>query len=191
MTVATPAAAPRRLGPAAILGMMFNPGAVLEHQLEHTSLGAAAAVPGLAFGLFFLQSALDIHRIGVASLLPAVRMAATGLVYGAIGVPLVALAAWILALPFRGGQSIAWAVRAYCLAYCPALVYCLVGLGFSLGLHWNTAVSFGVTGALWAIGPMMPVNERLTGGRRYPALFLSTLCGGLVLLGWARLGTGG
>ena len=80
------------------------------------------------------------------------------------------------------------AVRAFALAYSAALVYVVIGLLFNLFFGWNTAVAFGVTGVLWALGPMIAVLKGMVGGRSWPATLLATACGLMVLLGWARVG---
>ena len=64
----------------------------------------------------------------------------------------------------------------------------MIGLLFNLFFGWNTAVAFGVTGVLWALGPMIAVLKGMVGGRSWPATLLATACGLMVLLGWARVG---
>lgn len=70
--------------------------------------------------------------------------------------------------PF-GGKSggLGEAVRAFALAYSAALVYVVIGLLFNLFFGWNTAVAFGVTGVLWALGPMIAVLKGMVGGRSW------------------------
>jgi len=96
--------------------------------------------------------------------------------------------AWMGARLFGGKQSLSWTIRAFSLAYAPALVYGVAGLAASLLFGWRTAVAFGVTGVLWSLGPMLTALRRMTGGRLGASITLATGCGLLLLLGWAWLG---
>ena len=171
------------------LTMMFNPALVLKNTLGGVAPQFALAVSGVAFALFFLQTGLDLGRTGSASLPQIAILAALGAVYGSVGIAVLSVAAWVLSLPFRSKRSIGWTLRAFALGYSPALVYALVGIGFNVVLGWNTAVIFGVTGVLWAMGPMLATLKEMTGGRTGPSVVLATICGGLVLFGWSLLGT--
>ena len=143
----------------------------------------------MAFALFFLQTGLDLGRSGSASLPQIAVLAVMGAVYGSVGIAVIAGIAWVLSLPSRSKRSIGWTLRAFALGYSPALVYALVGIVFNVVLGWNTAVVFGVTGVLWAMGPMLATLKEMTGGRTGPSAVLATVCGGLVLFGWSLLGT--
>lgn len=50
-------------------------------------------------------------------------------------------------------------------------------------------MAFGVTGLLWALGPMISTLRGMLAGRTAIAVVLATLLGGLMLFGWAFLGT--
>ena len=64
-------------------------------------------------------------------------------------------------------------------------MYGLLGLLANLLLGWNTALAFGITGVLWALGPMLAAVKELTAGKTWVSIVVSTVCGALVLLGWA------
>ncbi len=53
----------------------------------------------------------------------------------------------------------------------------------------STAVAFGVTGVLWAMHPLLAVNDELTGQRRLASGLLTALLGCVMLVGWSLLGT--
>jgi hypothetical protein len=173
---------------ALLVGMMFNPGAVLQQRLSGVRWRTAMLVSGAAFTLLFLQTGLDLlkaHRAGAGV---AIVLTLAGLLFGTIGIAIVGFVAWALSRAFGSGHSPGWAIRAYALAYSPALVYGLCGLVANLALGWRTSVAFGVTGLLWALGPIMAVNDELAGGRKGVSVLLSIVCGGLALLGWGLLG---
>ena len=67
------------------------------------------------------------------------------------------------------------------------LVYGAAGLVFNLFFKWNTSLAFGVTGVLWALGPMMAVFRQLSKGKIAGSVVFATICGALVLLGWGAL----
>jgi hypothetical protein len=179
----------RRPGHAALLvGMMFNPGAVLQQRLSGVAWPTAMLVSGAAFTLLFLQTGLDLLKTRRAGAGAVVLLTFAGLVYGTIGILIVGFAAWATSRPFGNRHPPGWAIRAYALAYSPALVYGLCGMAANLALGWRTSVAFGVTGLLWALGPIMAVNDELTGGRKPVSVLLSIVCGGVALLGWSLLG---
>ncbi len=182
-------------GPAArplwqvALGVMFNPGSVVEAAAGKSPVGALA-ISGAAFALFFFQTGLDVARQTGAGIGAAGVLAAIGAAYGTLGMAVIALMAWALCLPFKSGHSPMWAVRAFGVAYSPALLYALLGLPFNLLLGWNTALSFGVTGVLWAFSPTMSTLKSMTNGSLGASALYATITGGLLLFGWSFLGTG-
>jgi len=170
------------------LTMILNPAQVVKGALDTVPWPVSLSVSGLAFTLFFLQTALDMHRVGTLSGGAVVGFAFLGLAYGTAGVALVAAVAWALARALGGERSLKWTVRAFCLAYTPTLIFAAVGLVFNLAFGWNTAVAFGVTGVLWALLPIIAILREMTGEKLGASMAISTLCGGLILCGWALLG---
>jgi hypothetical protein len=169
--------------------MMLNPGQVLARRMKDVGLIYALFVSGAAFALFFFQTGLDRAR-GEGRWTLALTLGAEGLVCGTLGIAAVGLVAWVLSKIVGGQQGAGWVVRAIALSYGSALVYSALGLVFNLALGWNTSISFGVTGVLWALGPMMAVFRELSGGKTLGSILLSTVCGSLVLVGWGVLATG-
>lgn len=170
------------------LAMILNPAQVVKGAMERVPWPVSLSISGLAFTLFFLQTGLDMHRVGTASSGAAVGYTFLGTAMGTIGVALVAAVAWACSRPFGNDRSLDWTVRAFCLAYTPTLIFVTVGLIFNLAAGWNTAVAFGVTGALWALYPIIAIVKEMTGDKLAASLIITTICGGLVLCGWALLG---
>ena len=173
----------------AVLTMILNPAQVVKDALERVPWPVCLAVSGLAFTLLFLQTGLDMHRVGTASTGAAVGFTFAGLGMGTVGVVIIAALAWALSHAMGGSRSLLWAVRGFGLAYTPALIFVLVGLVFNLAAGWNTAVAFGATGIVWALYPILAIVREMAGDKLPASLVISTICGALVLGGWALLGT--
>lgn len=186
-----PATAPSFLGGPAVrkwlpaLTMITNPGQALAGRMAEIRWPFALAVSGGAATLFFLQTGLDLLRAGTGDLGRLATLTLAGLFYGTVGVFLIACAAWALTRPFGGTRPMDWTVRALALSYSATLIYAGLGLLFNLILGWNTSVAFGVTGVLWALGPMIAIFKELARGNTVGSVVLTTVCGGLLLLGWA------
>jgi hypothetical protein len=170
------------------LAMILNPAQVVKGALDRVPWPFCLAISGLAFTLFFLQTGLDMHRVGTAGAGAAVGFTFLGLAMGTAGVALVACVAWVCARPLGCARSLEWTVRAFCLAYTPTLIFVMVGLIFNLAAGWNTAIAFGVTGALWALYPIITVLREMTAEKLAASLAISTVCGALVLCGWSLVG---
>ena len=170
------------------LTMILNPGQVVKGALDQVPWVVSLSISGLAFTLFFLQTGMDMHRVGTASAGAAVGFTFLGTAMGTAGVALVAAVAWSLARLLGCDRPLEWSVRAFCLAYTPTLIFVAVGLIVNLAAGWNTAVAFGVTGALWALYPILAIVREMTGDKLGASLAISTICGGLILCGWALLG---
>ncbi|MDI6831944.1 MAG: hypothetical protein QME88_11505 [Actinomycetota bacterium] len=170
------------------LSMILNPAQALRGAMERVPWPFCLSVSGLAFTLFFLQTGLDMKAAGTASAGKVAGFTFLGLALGTAGVALVAALAWACSRPLGGGRPLSWTVRAFCLAYTPTLIFCLVGMFVNLVSGWYTAVAFGVTGALWALYPMISIVKEMTGEKILASLLITTVCGGLVLSGWALLG---
>lgn len=170
------------------LSMILNPAQALRGALERIPWVFCLTVSGTAFTLFFLQTGLDMYRVGTASTGAVVGFTFLGTAMGTVGVALVAALSWALSLLFGNGRSLEWTVRAFCLAYTPTLIFVGVGLIVNLTVSWNTAVAFGVTGVLWALYPILAICREMTGEKLAASLAISTICGALILCGWALMG---
>jgi hypothetical protein len=171
-----------------ILGVAFDPGSLIRNRFVDTHFALALSVSGVAFMLFFLQTGLDRARDGQIATTGVAMLALVGFIYGTVGISMTAVVGWAGARLMGSTSGLGEAVRAFALAYSAALIYTAIGLLFNLIGGWNTAVAFGVTGVLWAVGPMISVLKGMVGGRGWPATLLATGCGLLVLVGWVRVG---
>lgn len=172
-----------------VIGIMFNPVSLLQPHLEKTHWVRSLFIPAIAFGILFLQGALDMAKAGAVEFSEVPLYLILGLVYGSLGLFLVAGLAWGIASRFGTSWTLEFTARAFALSYCPALLYGFLGLLANVLLGWNTAVTFGVTGVLWAFCPMIVVLRSMTEERLELSVGLATLCGGLLLFGWGVLGT--
>ena len=168
--------------------MMLNPGVVLKSAIERVPWPFSLAVSTLAFTLFFLQTGLDLVRSGQRSPVFAAVLTAEGFLFGSVGIALLAVIAWVLTRPFKSGKHIGWAISAFGLGYCSTLIFDILGIVFSMFLKWNTSMVFGVSGVLWATGPMIATIRTMCRGNTVLSIIVATLCSGLLLLGWALLG---
>jgi hypothetical protein len=167
-----------------LFAMVVSPASVLTPALGGTTAVRALAISGLAFVLLFLQTARDVRAGGVET----VALVFGGFALGTLGVALVAVVAWVLALPLGVGRPLGWTVRAFGLAYSPVLIYSSIGMLVSWAVGWQTAVAFGASGLLWSLRPMMVAIQGMTGGRAWVSIFLTTLCGGFLLAVWVLVG---
>ena len=167
--------------------MMTNPGHFVAEGMSTVSWPFALLVSGGAFLLFFLQTGLDISREGGQRPQTVASLGVVGAVYGTAGIVLLGLVAGLLTRLLGGSKPIGWVIRALALSFSSALVYAALGLLFNVFLGWNTSLTFGVTGVLWAIGPMIAVFREVSGGRIGVSVTLATVCGALVLFGWASV----
>lgn len=172
----------------AALAMMINPGAVLQKSVSKKMWPLSLSISALAFLLFFMQTGLDLVRIGLKDIKFVVLLSVEGFLFGSAGIALLAVIAWGLTKLFKGNKSVGWAISAFGLGYCSTLIFTVLGLLFSLILHWNTSVAFGVSGVLWATGPMIASIKEMSRGNTTLSVIIATVCSGLLLLGWALLG---
>jgi hypothetical protein len=170
------------------LNMMINPGEVVKSQMTRIPWPYSLLISGLSFTLFFLQTGLDMLRTGQIGMSTVILITMLGLFYGTAGVALIALLAWALSQGGQRSYTVDWAISSFALGYSATLVYALLGIIFSLTLGWKTAVAFGVTGVLWALRPSMYTIRQMSGDRVAFSIALTTLCGAIILLGWAVLG---
>lgn len=171
-----------------IFGMMINPASVLKSLISKSKWQFSLIISGLAFALFFLQTGLDLFRTGQKTFSHILILSGTGLIYGAIIIPLVASFMWLILKAGKSEKSLFQTISVFCMSYSGALIYGVIGLGFSLSMGWKTAVAFGVTGVLWAIGPMIVSVRELTGGKNSLSIPIATIFSLIVLVSWAFIG---
>ena len=170
-----------------LFAAFLNPGLLIKSNLQDQPWPLAFLVPGFAFILFFLQIGLDLHRSGAISAGQALALSIVGLVYGTLGVSLLALITWLLASVFKSSRSLIWALQAFALSFAPTLIYASFGLAANLFFDWNSSIAFGVTGVIWAFIPISNVTNTMVEGRRTVAIALTTLSGLILLFSWSWL----
>ena len=152
----------------------------------------ALAIPGIAYMLLSLQAGFDLQRAGVAvDGARLVLLLGKGALLGTAGIALVAVFAYAVLRAVGSAVTAGAAIRAFGVAHAIPLLYAVCGMVLNLAFGWNTALACGVTGLLWALGPLMANLRELSGGKSWLAVALSTLTGGLLLFAWASLGLGG
>jgi hypothetical protein len=170
------------------LNMVINPGEVVKNQMAQVPWPYSILVSGLSFTLFFMQTGLDMFKTGQIEVSTVILITLLGLFYGTVGVALIAVLAWALSQASERNYTIDWAISSFSLGYSATLVYALLGVIFSITLGWKTAVAFGVTGVLWALRPSLFTIRQMSGDRIAFSIALTTLCGAILLFGWALLG---
>lgn len=171
-----------------IFGMMINPSGTIKGALLSTKWYLSVGVSALAFALFFGQTGLDLYKTGQKGWDFLLMSGIIGLLYGLIIIPLLGLFIWTLLKLSKGEGTVKETVSVFCLSYSGALIYGLIGMIFSLILGWKTSIAFGVTGVLWAIGPMIITIRNLSGGKNALSIPIATAVGVVVLLSWSIFG---
>lgn len=182
--------APATSVPPTSMHALLNPAELLASGLGGFGLPAALSVSGLAFATISLQAALDLYRLAMVPPGDALLIVLRGALLGTLGVALVGLLAHALTRGVGAPRSLSRTVSAVALAYGGALAYGLVGLALNLTMGWATAVSSGLTGLLWSLGPLFVVLREVSGGRVGLAATLATLGGSALLFGWVLVGVG-
>ncbi len=165
----------------------MNPGMLAKAKLEGYPWPVAFVVSGLAFALFFLQIGIELYRAGNSSMLAVFGWVGVGIIYGTLGVCFLSVTIWSFSKLFKGKHALTWTLQAFALSYAPTLVYVVLGLIANLIWGWNTALVFGVTGVLWALIPLRMVIYELVEGKGMAGIFLTTICGVIVLFSWVWL----
>ncbi len=168
-----------------VFGMMMSPSATIRDAVRSTHPAFSLGVSSLAFGLFFLQTGLDLYRVGQKGMTFVVFSLVAGLLYGVVIIPLIGLIGYGMLKTVKTEWTLSSAVSSFCLSYSSALVYGAIGLVFSLALGWRTAVAFGVSGVLWAIGPLILSVREMTDNDLRISILLVTLFSSVVLLSWS------
>lgn len=171
-----------------LINMMLSPGTVLKKAVSGLPFQFSLIVSGSAFLLFFLQTGMDLYKTGRQSILFVIITALAGAAFGVIAVPAFSALVWVITRAFGCKKGVKWTVSAFCLSYSGALIYCILGMIASLALGWRTSVAFGVTGVLWALGPMNSIIREMVGGKIYLCVTLSAATGALVLFCWSFIG---
>jgi len=168
--------------------MMVSPGKILKDTDHDTKWYLALSVSGLAFALFFLQTGLDLYKTGQKGMEFVLFSAIAGVAYGIVIIPLISITIWGILKIGKTNKGLKWTITSFCLSYSGALVYCTLGMIFSFILGWKTAIAFGASGVLWAVGPMIIVVREMTEGKMILSVSIVSAFACFVLLSWSYLG---
>ena len=168
--------------------MMFNPGEIIKNNIAQIKWPFSLMISMGAFVLFFLQTGLDLMRTGQKQLPFVLMLVLAGALFGFVGVGFLAALSWAVAGIFKGEKTFSWVLTAFGLSFCSSLVYGLFGLVTALVLNWNTSIVFGVTGVLWATGPIISTIREMLRGKTAMSIVMAILCCSLLLCGWSLLG---
>lgn len=171
-----------------IIGMMISPASAIKNAVLSTDWYLSIAVSAAAFTFFFLQTGLDLYKTGQKGLLFVILSAVSGTVYGMIVIPFIGILIWGVLKVAKTDKDMKWAISSFCLSYSGAFIYGIIGLIFSLAFAWKTSIAFGVTGVLWAVGPMIVVIREMTGGQNKLSIPIATIASCIVLLSWSLFG---
>ena len=142
----------------------------------------------MAFALFFLQTGLDLYKTGQKGFSFVVFSGISGALYGVIFIPLIGALVWGILKLAKTDKDMKWSISSFCLSYSGAMVYGILGIVFSIVFAWKTSVAFGVTGVLWATGPMIFAIREMTDGKNKMSIPIATIVGAVVLLSWSLFG---
>lgn len=171
-----------------IFGMMINPSGLLKSTMLSTKWYFSFIVSGLAFGLFFVQTGLDLYKTGQKGIDFVLLSAGVGVLYGLLLIPLLGFLVAVVLKISKSDKKIGQIISLFCLSYSGALIYGILGIVFSLVLGWRTSVAFGVSGVLWAIRPIIVTIREMTGGKNIMSIPIATIISGVILISWSLFG---
>jgi hypothetical protein len=168
-----------------VLSMMVSPARAIKTSVDKIPWYFSVAVSGLAFGLFFFQTGLDLYKTGQKGFGFALLSAGTGVAYGLLVIPLLGWLLWLVLKMTKSDKTMSWTISSFCLSYSGAMIYGILGIVFSLVFGWKTAVAFGITGVIWATGPIIATIREVTKGNSTLGIILATIIGAIVLFTWS------
>lgn len=171
-----------------VINMMISPASVLKSAVSSIPWYFSIAISTAAFCMFFLQTGLDLYKTGQKGIAFVILSAITGAAYGLIAIPLLGAIIWGILKLVKSQKDFKWVVSSFCLSYSGALIYGIMGILFSLLFSWKTSVAFGVTGVLWAIGPLIVTIRATTDGKNAMSIPIATIVSSVILLSWSLLG---
>jgi hypothetical protein len=121
--------------------MMISPAGALKGALS-SKWYLGLAVSALSFGLFFIQTGLDLYKTGQKEWSFVLLSAGTGVAYGLVVIPLIASVMWVMLKAAKQTESVQ-AISAFCLSYSGRAHLRYLGLVFFPG------VGAGKSSCLW------------------------------------------
>ncbi len=179
----------KKLPLGSIFKMMMRPMEMVNGKIDSIPWMFSLLVSGTAFALFFLLTGLDLMKTGQKGILFVLASVIAGVVYGVLVIPLFGAFGWLVMKVFKTDKTLTWTIRSICMSYGSALIYGLVGLVFSIFFSWKVSIAFGLTGVLWAIGPMFYTFRKMSRENMAISLILSTVIGAAVIYSWSFFGS--
>lgn len=162
------------------LEYFLNPGELINSDIRNKVPLLGLAVSGLSFMLFFILTGLDNNNSIIFS-------AVKGLLFGTIGITFLAVIIWMFVKGFNESNKLDYVIGSFALCYTTTMIFTFVGLLLKMILGWNTSVSLGMSGVLFAYSPMISVITSFTGGKRFWDITIISLAGIYVIFFWALL----
>ena len=162
------------------LSYLLNPGEVINSEVRNSFPVIGLAVSGVSFTGFFLLTGLDNQN---GFFFPAIK----GLLFGTLGIAFLAVIIWLIVKGLNNGNKLEHVIGSFSLCYTTTMIFTFLGLFLKLILGWNTSVSLGMSGMLFAFSPMISVITSFTGGKRFLDVVIITFAGMYVILFWALL----
>ena len=162
------------------LSYLLNPGEILNSEIQSSFPIIGLAVSGVSFTGFFLLTGFD-NQSGF--FFPDIK----GLLFGTLGIAFLAVIIWLIVRGLNNGNKLEHVIGSFSLCYTTTMIFTFLGLFLKLILGWNTSVSLGMSGMLFAFSPMISVITSFTGGKRFLDVVIITFAGIYVILFWALL----
>lgn len=162
------------------LSYFLNPGEIINSEIRSSFPLLGLAVSGVSFMLFFLLTGLD-NQSGF--FFPVLK----GLFFGTVGIAFLALIIWLIVKGLNNGNKLEYVIGSFSLCFTSSMLFTFLGLFLKLILGWNTSVSLGMSGMLFAFSPMISVITSFTGGKRFLDVIIITFAGIYIILFWALL----
>lgn len=159
---------------------LLDPGEIINSEIKSNIPLIGLLISGFSFMMFFILTGLDNQT---EILFPAIK----GLLFGTIGIAFLAVIIWLIVRGLNNGTKLAHVIGSFSLCYTTTMIFTLLGLFLKIILGWNTSVSLGMSGILFAFSPMISVIASFTGGKRFLDVIIITFAGIYVILFWALL----
>jgi len=159
---------------------LLDPGEIINSEIKSNIPVMGLLISGFSFMMFFILTSLD-NQTGI--LFPAIK----GLIFGTLGIAFLAVIIWLIVKGLNNGNKLKQVIGSFSLCYTTTMIFTFLGLFLKLILGWNTSVSLGMSGMLFAFSPMISVITSFTGGKRFLDVIIISFAGIYVILFWALL----
>ena len=162
------------------LKYFLNPGELINSGIRDNVPVLGIAVSGISFMLLFLLTGLDVKG-GIV--FPAFK----GLLFGTFGIAILGLIIWIIVKGLNSSNKPGYVIGSLALCYTTSMIFTVIGFLLKAVMGWNTSISLGMSGVLFAFSPMISVITSFTGGKRFWDIAIISFAGIYVIFFWAFL----